>query len=164
MRDRTPKGPVATPDVRRKAMALLARREHSRVELEGKLASRGMPADRITDVLNDLEREGSLSDRRYAEAFVRQRFEKGYGPVRIAQELRQRGVGADSVTAVLAQVGIVEGLDPWTRGAIRVRAKRFGLAAPDDPRERARQERYLRYRGFTGEQVRAAMAANTGSV
>jgi regulatory protein len=41
--------------------------------------------------------------------------------------------------------------------AREARRKRFGSAGPADFRERARQGRFLQYRGFSSEQIRAAL-------
>ena len=71
---------------------MLARREHSGAELRVKLAAKGFPADIINDALSDLYRSGWLSDERFVEAFLRVRSERGYGPVRIRAELKERGI------------------------------------------------------------------------
>ena len=78
--------------VRRAAMDLLARREHGRMELSRKLRSRGAPPDLIEPALEKLADEGLLSEARYLESFVRMRANAGYGPLRIREELTQRGL------------------------------------------------------------------------
>lgn len=102
-------------------------------------------------MLDQLAREGLQSDRRYAETYLDSRARKGYGPVRIRQELRERGI-ADSL--------IDESLDAsaldWTAVLAAVRDKKFGGAPPADFNERARQSRFLQYRGFSAEQIRRA--------
>ncbi|HEX5842944.1 MAG TPA: regulatory protein RecX, partial [Pseudomonas sp.] len=81
--------PVA---VRRAAMDLLARREHGRVELTRKLRNRGAADELIEAALDRLAEEGLLSEARYMEAFVGYRARAGYGPLRIREELTQRGL------------------------------------------------------------------------
>lgn len=138
--------------LRRRAMDLLARREHSRRELRDKMLARIEAVTGIDGVLDRLEQEGLLSDRRFAEAFVRSRIGRGQGPVRIRQELRQRGV--DEITA--AQALEEQGCD-WFALAEQVAHRKFGAESALDQRELARRLRFLQYRGFTAEQGRAAL-------
>ncbi len=140
------------------ALRALARREHSRVELERKLAARGHSAAVVADTLDRLEGSGLLDAERFCESFVRSRVAKGQGPERISRELAERGI--DSETAERA---IAEGGDDWAALARRVRRRRFGPEVPVDYKERARQSRFLQYRGFSMEQIRAAMASDPES-
>ena len=142
---------VAT-EVRRIALGLLARREHSGLELRHKLRARGFDADLVASVLQGLGEEGLLSDARFAESFVRARCDKGYGPLRIRGELRERGIDSDTIEACLDPDDIA-----WCRLGARVRNKRFGLSLPADLKQRARQIRFLQQRGFTGEQIRRVL-------
>jgi regulatory protein len=73
----------------RRAVALLARREHSRVELTRKLAAKGFPEDLIGATLDDLECSGTLAAARFAESFIRTRVAKGQGPTRIRAEFAE---------------------------------------------------------------------------
>ncbi len=83
---------------------------------------------------------------------VRYRSGRGQGPVRIRAELRDKGID---------DVLIEDFLDPgdrqWWQCAVAVRNKRFGPVSPKEYRERARQMKFLHYRGFTAEQIRGAM-------
>lgn len=144
---------LTAADVRRAAMNLLARREHARRELAAKLSARGFPGDLIDPVLDELTREELLSDERFAEAFVSARAGRGQGPVRIRIELEQKGVDAGIVERALADAGI-----DWGDLAERVRRKRFGPGRPGNFKERARQARFLQYRGFAAEHLGAALA------
>ncbi|HEX4870096.1 MAG TPA: regulatory protein RecX [Moraxellaceae bacterium] len=138
--------PGPTPDaLRGRALALLTRREHSRVELERKLVELGGAATDVAAVLDELVERRLQSDERFAEVFVRSRAEKGYGPRAIAADLRARGLDAGQVEAALADSGY-----DWLRRALEVRQARFGRQLPLDPREKARQLRFLQYRGFSG--------------
>jgi regulatory protein len=137
--------PVA---IRAVAMDLLARREHSEQELAHKLATRGFEADAITDALQVLVSDGLLSNRRFAEAFVHSRFQRGAGPQKIRAELRERGID-DELTGQC-----IEALDEdWQARLREVREKKFGAGLPEDFRERARQMRFLQQRGFSAEQI-----------
>lgn len=139
-------------DVRRAAMDLLARREYGRRELAGRLAGRGMPGELIEQILDDLARENLQSDARFAEAFVSARIGRGQGPVRIRVELEHKGIDSGLVDEAL------EASDTdWGTLAGEVRRKRFGSSAPEDFKARARQARFLQYRGFASEHVRRAL-------
>jgi len=132
----------------------LARREHSRRELERKLEARGFDDAVVATVLDALERERLLSDSRFSEQFVYQRARRGQGPLKILHELVQRGVDEDTAR------DFVSPSDPeWFDSARQARVKRFGDARQGNFRERARQSRFLQQRGFTSEQVHAALAA-----
>ena len=136
-------------DVRRAAMNLLARREYGRRELAGRLAAREYPAGLIDQVLDDLVGEKLLSDERFADAFVTARVSRGQGPVRIRIELEQKGISGETIERALADADI-----DWNALAEEVRRKRFGRAAPANFKERARQARFLQYRGFAAEHIR----------
>ena len=140
------------PACRRAALELLARREHSRRELTRKLASRGFPADVVTSALDELERTGALADARFTDSFVRSRIAKGQGPQRIRAELAQRGIAGDEADDGLRAADV-----DWLATIRAVRAKRFGPELPRDYAERARQARFLQYRGFDSAQIRAAL-------
>ncbi|ROQ20480.1 regulatory protein [Marinimicrobium koreense] len=144
-------------EVRLTAMNLLARREHARDELRTKLLKRfGSEGERVKTVdqaLARLEEQGLQSDERFTEAFVTARERQGKGPLRIAQELRQKGV-SDSLVSLYLD----EGDERWWDLANEVRRKRFGDAPVEAPKEKARQARFLQYRGFSHEQVREAIA------
>jgi len=136
---------------RHQALHALARREHSRLELERKLAMRGHGADVIALTLDHLEQTGLLDTHRFCESFVRSRISKGQGPTRIERELTDRGVDA-------ALAGdYVHRMQDWSALAREVRRRKFGEDVPDSYKERARQSRFLQYRGFSHEQIRAAM-------
>ena len=138
--------------MRQGALRLLARREHARRELAGKLCQRGYDGALVEQVLDELEQKRLLSDTRFSEAYVRQRRQRGYGPARIQAELRERGVDAG-----LAAEALTHCAAEWREQIEAVRRKRFGAALPQDIKERARQARFLQYRGFPSEQVMAVL-------
>ncbi|MDX1443640.1 MAG: regulatory protein RecX [Gammaproteobacteria bacterium] len=143
-----------TPEqkARRLALGLLARREHSFGELERKLLQRGLANDVVELQLGQLVEEGLLSDERFAEQFVRQRVERGQGPVKIRAEMQQRGVDAE-----LIDIQLEAHDDEWPRLAENARNKRFGEEIPAEYEERARQARFLQQRGFGMEQIRRVL-------
>ena len=143
---------MMSQSVRETAMNLLARREHSRRELRDKLLLRGYEDDEITPALQRLSREGLLSDERFAESFIHSRMQRGSGPVKIRAELRQRGVADEIIAGLLDERDCV-----WLERAEAVRSKKFGAALPVEFKEKARQARFLQYRGFSAEQTRQVM-------
>ncbi len=143
-------GPVT--EVRRKALDFLSRREHGKRELAGKLRVKGYSDDAVATVMEELSREGLVSDARFTENFVHNRVERGHGPIRVFRELRERGVEESVIRTQLERYET-----EWSERVVRVRCKRFGKGKPQDYRERARQGRFLEYRGFTGEQIRHAL-------
>jgi regulatory protein len=120
--------------------------------LRRKLLANGVSSAFIEAELDALAIEGLQSDRRCGETYLAQRAAKGYGPDRIAPELRERGLAAELVAELIDESGI-----DWCERAAQVRLKKFGASMPRDFRERARQMQFLHYRGFSGEQIDAAM-------
>jgi len=140
------------PACTRQALDLLARREHSRLELERKLRARGYGAEVVAASLDALQSSGALADSRFAESFVRVRAARGQGPVRIRMELGERGVDGAEALALLAAADC-----DWGELARQARVKRFGAAPPRSYKERARQARFLQYRGFDAAQIDRAL-------
>ena len=141
-------------EARKKAMDLLARREHGRAELERKLAGAGFEPDTVADALLQLASEGLQSDRRFVESFVQSRINQGKGPLRIHAELGQKGIAAALVDEVLEEV-----CEDWRALARDVRLKKFGRSQPAGYEDKARQMRFLQYRGFEPDQIRAAVSS-----
>jgi regulatory protein len=156
-RSRKPDTAAAEADertVRTAALALLAGRDFGRTELARRLAKRGFPAAVVTVVVDGLVAERLLSETRFVEQFIRQHAGRGHGPVRIRAELRERGVPETDVEAGFEAAG-----EDWAAIARDVRRRRFGLSPPGDYAERARQARFLQYRGFSADHIRAALGA-----
>ncbi len=139
---------------RKKAMDYLARREHGRVELLDKVTAAGFDADVAENAIVKLTEEGLQSDRRFVEAFVRSRIDQGKGPARIRAELGQRGIAEN-----LIDNGLTDVQQNWHDLARGVRQKKFGAGRPADFETKARQMRFLQYRGFEPDQIQAAVSA-----
>lgn len=146
------------PTPRRVALDVLSRREHSPTELRRKLQARGFEAEAIDATLAALTREGLLSEERFVALFIGSQARRGRGPVWIRAELERRGVPGPVIGAALAGAD-----EDWAARAWAARVKRFGSAAPADLKARARQARFLRSRGYTPDQIRAASAPGTGA-
>lgn len=134
------------------AVRLLSRREHSTEELRRKLAAKGYPEDSIAAVLAKLGNKKLVSDERFAASYVHHHARRGQGPVRIRAELRQQGIAEADAQK---EVGAPE-MD-WNQLAGEVRRRKFGAALPGTAAERAKQARFLQYRGFNSDQIRAAL-------
>ncbi len=128
-------------------MDLLARREHGRVELTRKLRQRGAPPELIEPELDRLTQEGLLSESRYLESFVSYRARSGYGPMRIREELGQRGLARADIEQALRECGI-----DWREQMTEVWQRKFG-EQPNDAKERAKQGRFLAYRGYSMDMI-----------
>ena len=132
-------------------MDFLARREYGQAELVRKLADRGYKRNIAEDEVARLAEEGLQSDTRFAESFVQSRINQGKGPVRIRADLGQRGI-RDGVIE-----GAIEAADvDWFELAEAERVKKFGPGVPAEFREKARQMRFLQYRGFEQDHISAA--------
>jgi regulatory protein len=139
-------------------VGLLARRDFCTLELRLRLAALGCEAGAIEAALADLLQRGYLDDTRYAAQYVAQHAERGQGPLRIAQELQQRGLPDALAQAALDAHCLAHG--EWGRLAREVRIRRFGLKPPHSFREQARQMRFLQYRGFSNDDIRSAVGSD----
>lgn len=137
-------------DLRERALRLLARREHSRAELLRKLEQAGFDRLDIATLLDAFEAKTWLSDRRFAESYVADHRARA-GSVKLAYDLRQRGVGDSIVKSVLG-----DNRDSELDRAREVWRKKFATA-PADAAEKAKQIRFLQSRGFTPEVIRRAI-------
>lgn len=127
-----------------RAIALLARREHSRAELARKLSPHlndEENVDTLVTLLDRLVADKLLSDRRYAEVLAHSRAGR-HGSLRLRQDLQQQGVSEGDAGSVLASARAAD-----TEACRVVWQKKFG-ALPQDIKERARQTRFLLGRGF----------------
>lgn len=138
------------PSLKTRALGYLARREHSRLELEKKLAPHAETPEELSSVLDGLEQRGFLSATRLVEQIVHTR--KGrFGSLRIAQELREKGIEENLIIAALPDLREGE-----QHRAHEVWRKKFGVM-PADARDFGRQTRFLLGRGFRPEVVRRVL-------
>jgi regulatory protein len=144
--------PSSVTQARSSAIKYLSIREHSYFELEQKLTRKGFEKKVIDSVLSQLQAGNLLSDERFAESYVRMRTQKGFGPLRIQQELRERGIAEE-----LAKDVLETNETSWVTLARNARQKRFGEDLPKGQREFAKQARFLQYRGFAPSQIKDAL-------
>ena len=142
------------PDTRARnsAMRLLARREHSRAELRGKLVGRGFENDSVEELLQGLEDQDLLSDERFAMSLIASRAETGYGPNRIGLELRNRGVSEELAREALAKAEV-----DWGQQVTDQAVRKFGSDPAQTFPEWARRARYLERRGVGQDAIRLAI-------
>ena len=138
-------------EIRKKAMDFLARREYGQAELVKKLADKGYRRSITEDEVARLADEGLQSDTRFAESFVQSRINQGKGPVRIRADLGQRGIRDGVIEGAIEAAGV-----DWFELAEAERVKKFGPEVPAEFREKARQMRFLQYRGFEQDHISAA--------
>jgi regulatory protein len=134
------------PDLKTRALRYLARREHSRLELERKLAPHTDDAAELETVLDEMERRGWLSAQRAVEQTLYNRRAR-YGSRRIVRELEDKGIAEALIADAARQLRAGE-----VDAAREVWRRKFGTL-PGDARERARQMRFLLGRGFDPEAV-----------
>ncbi len=142
--------PEADADVRRgldRAVRLLAQREHSSAELARKLRGKGLNEGLVAQIIDELQDRDLQSDERFVESFLRGRIRKGYGPLRIRQELSQRGIGE-----ALAEASLTRAAEFWIDVAEQCRSKRFGdPPSGGDADSWNAQARFLSRRGFPSD-------------
>lgn len=139
--------------VREQAIRLLARREHSLFELKQKLISKGVDNDSAESVLQELSKQGLQSDERFTESFINSRSRRGYGPTRIRLELQERKIDDNLINLFLHPHAKV-----WIESAKAVFRKKSGGEYPKDDLQRVKITNFLKYRGFTHEQIKAALS------
>lgn len=130
------------------AIGLLARREHSVFELKRKLLQKGFDESVIEPLLEDLQSKKLLSNERFAETYINMRKQRGYGPLRIAQELKERGVDNSLSTIYLDALE-----DEWQSIMLQQYRKKFGNKPVGDFREKARRMRFLQSRGYSSDLI-----------
>lgn len=129
-------------------MDLLARREHSRFEMERKLRVKGFDQAHIPSALNQLVKQDLLSDSRFAEQYCWARSQRGFGPRRIQLELQDRGVSPELIEDTLREIS----RSSWIKLAKATWKKKFSGKIASDYQTWAKQRRFLQYRGYTDEQ------------
>ncbi len=144
--------PRTGPSLKGRALRLLALREHTRSELEHKLARHDPDPAELKAALDDLQAKGFISEARVVESVLHTRASR-LGAQRVRRELQQKGVGAEAVAQAMARLRETE-----EERAREVWRRKFGTPAVD-AKERAKQIRFLVSRGFAPEVVRRVTRA-----
>ena len=138
--------------LRQAALKRLARREHSRFELEQKLSALGT-TEEIAAVLDHLEQTGLLSDKRTAATYVSSHAAR-FGTMKLRHTLRAKGISAELIDGCIA-----EDLGSEEARALEVWRRKFAQP-PSDAREWAKQARFLQSRGFSSDAIRKVLKAS----
>jgi regulatory protein len=152
-RKRRPDGaaaPATEAVVGTAAATLLARRDYSSGELRAKLCERGYDKALVSTVLADLAERRLIDDVRYVANYVHYHAERGQGPRRIKQNLAEFDLDHELIDTAVTE-------RDWARQAREVRIRKFGLAVPTDWAAKAKQSRFLQYRGFSADHIRSAL-------
>lgn len=145
--------PAFQVSLKGRALRLLGQREHTRLELERKLARYEEEPGTLAQVLDELQAKGYLDEQRAAESLVHRRAGR-LGAARLRQEMQDRGLARELIEQALAGLK-----DSELTRAREVWRRRFE-ALPIDAQERARQTRFLLTRGFSAEVVRRVMGSD----
>ena len=135
------------------AVVLLSRRDFCSRELAEKLNAQGYEREIVQGVVNELSERGYVNDERYAQQYVALHAERGHGPRRIERDLSQLGLDSGLIEAALAAG------EDWAQRARELRIRRFGLQVPADWQAKAKQARFLQYRGFSNDHIRMALGS-----
>ena len=139
--------PALQPSLKGRALRLLSQREHSRLELERKLAAHETEPGQLAKALDELQAKGFISEQRVVASVVHRRASK-LGAARVRQELAAKGLSGEAVAEAMEQLRATE-----LARAREVWARKFGAPATE-PKEKARQIRFLVSCGFAAEVVR----------
>jgi regulatory protein len=151
---------------------MLAIREHSTKQLEEKLAKKGFSEEGVAEAIDYLNSENWLSESRFCNSFIRSRYEKGQGLLRIVAELKQQNISMPVITAELAELEL-----QWQECCERVLWKKLRNATFEPQlfseiyrgareesattsisfKEKVKLENFLRYRGFSSEEISYSM-------
>ena len=136
-----------TLSLKGRALRLLAGREHSRAELERKLAAHETEPGELARALDELQAKGFINEQRVVESVLYRRASR-LGASRVKQELQAKGLPAEAVAQAVAGLQATE-----VERAREVWRKKFGEPA-SDAAGRAKQMRFLASRGFSPEAIR----------
>ncbi|MBM3386560.1 MAG: recombination regulator RecX [Betaproteobacteria bacterium] len=147
--------PALPPSLKGRALRLLSQREHSRLELERKLAAHETEPGQLAQALDELQARGFISEERVIESVIHRRASK-LGAARLRQELAAKGLGGEVLAHAMDTLRASElarARDVW--------ARKFGAPATE-PKEKARQIRFLVSRGFAADVVRRVVQGADG--
>ncbi|MEJ8845223.1 recombination regulator RecX [Variovorax rhizosphaerae] len=140
----------AAPSLKGRALRLLSQREHSRAELERKLARHEEEPGSLDRALDELAAKDFISEARVVQSVLNQRASR-MGAARVRQELAHKGIAPEAIAEAVAGLR-----DTELPRAVEVWRRRFG-APPVDAADRARQMRFLLARGFSADVVAKAL-------
>ncbi|MCH7295723.1 regulatory protein RecX [Acinetobacter higginsii] len=133
------------------AFALLTRRDYSKAELITKLNLYAINPDEVANLVEELAQHNYQSDQRVAELTLASQIRKGKGLQRIKQALKAKQLDAELITEELQEVD-------WLDQAYQLKVKKFGEEVTTNPKIKAKQVRFLQYRGFDMGVIMKAIA------
>lgn len=155
------------------AFYYLSRREYGKAELKQKLLDKEQDPDKIDALLDEFAEKGYQSDYRTTLMLIRENIRKGRGRARIKQEFYHKKLAMPANIDELIDMAnaeseefsefvddsadnLVDGVD-WLKLAVTARTKKYGNDIPTEQKDKARQLRFLQYRGFTSDICFAAL-------
>lgn len=133
------------------AFAVLTRKEYSKADLTDKLLQYAQHKDEVIELVEELARENYQSDQRVAEMTMRSQIRQGKGPNRIKLALRSKKLNKDLVQEDLREID-------WYQQAYELKVKKYGTEVSKDPKIKAKQIRFLQYRGFEMDAIMKAIS------
>jgi regulatory protein len=130
------------PSLMGRALRFLSRREHSRQELRKKLLPYAESDIELDELMTKLEAQSWLSDERFAESLIRRKSER-YGSLKIVDELKHQGIEGDSLLEIKERLKVSDAMRAW-----ELWQRKFDSVVTKDPKEKAKQMRYLVSKGF----------------
>lgn len=132
------------------AFAVLTRKEYSKADLIEKLALYALDRDEVVKLVNELAKENYQSDQRVAEMMLSSQKRKGKGPNRIKLALKSKKIDSSLIQDELKETD-------WNEQAYQLKVKKFGLEVEKEPKLKAKQIRFLMYRGFEMDAIMQAI-------
>lgn len=133
------------------AFAVLTRKEYSKAELIEKLALYAESRDEVTTLVDELSRENYQSDQRVAEIMLSSQKRKGKGPNQIKMKLKNKKIDTALIAEELKETD-------WVQQAYELKVRKYGNEVTKDPKIKAKQIRFLMYRGFEMDAIIKAIS------
>ena len=138
-------------EIRLKIMDFLSRRDHSSKEIFQKMSRKVESKEMLLESIKELERDGLLSDERFAESYFQSRKRRGFGPLRIKSELIQRGVKESLFYSLEKEID-------WSANAFDALKKKLNGKVPQETKEILKLKNFLNYRGFEFQDIDKAFS------
>lgn len=139
------------------AFAVLTRKEYSKADLIEKLALYAVDRDEVIKLVDELASENYQSDQRVAEMMLSSQKRKGKGPNRIKMALKSKKIDSDLIQNELKETD-------WNEQAYQLKVKKFGLDVEKEPKLKAKQIRFLMYRGFEMDAIMKAISKKADEI
>lgn len=139
-------------ELKKIAIDLLSRRDHSRQELAQKLLQKGGEAELVASVIDWCTEENYQCDSRYCAMLVRSKVNKGYGPAVVSQAAREQGIDRELLTQTLEELEI-----DWFALALSQYQKKFADKPVKDFQDKQKRMGFMQRRGFNSAQIQYAL-------